>query len=235
MEILQTTIEQLGSLSYIGLFVVGFLAQAVIPVPEEMVLIALGYVVSVGGLSWWIAIPVILAGVLVDDVVIFLLSYHGNKAVRFTYEKIFSHIVPMDEPFIRRHIKTIIVVSRFVIQLRFLGPFFAGYIKTPLRTFIAYDFVAAIIYSLIYIALGAFFSNKLELIIGGINQAKNIVWIVVGILLIISLIKGLKKIILGWYAKKEFFEAKKSNLPPVESPSEVIEDILEISEEGGSK
>lgn len=220
MELLQSTITQLGSFSYLGLFVVGFLAQTVIPIPEEIVLIALGYVVSFGGLSWWIAAPMILVGVLVDDIILFLLSYHGNKAVRFAYNKIFSYIVPINESFIRRHIKTIIVISRFVIQFRFLGPFFAGYIKTPLRTFIIYDFIAAIAYSLIYIAIGAFFSHRIDLIIGGINQVKNIVWIIIGILLIIALISSLKKFVLTWYTKTG---QTKQELPYSESNKIVVD------------
>lgn len=203
METLQSAVEYIGGLSYLGLGITGFLAQAIIPVPEEVVLIALGYLLSIGDFTWYFAFPAIVLGVLLGDIAIFLLSYHGNKALRFTYDNVFSHIVPMDEPFIRRHIKTIIVVSRFVIQLRFLGPFFAGYIKTPLKTFIAYDFPAAIVYALGYIGMGMFFSQRIESILSGINQIKNLIWIIVGVLILIGIIKGLKTFVLSWYYKIE--------------------------------
>jgi membrane protein DedA with SNARE-associated domain len=210
MEALQSAIEFVGGLSYVGLGVTGFLAQAIIPVPEEVVLIALGYLLSVGDLTWYFAFPAIIIGVLLGDLAIFLLSYHGNKSLRFTYEKIFSHIVPIDEPFIRRHVKTIIVVSRFVIHLRFLGPFFAGYIKTPIKTFIAYDFPAAVVYAIGYIGIGMFFSQKIDMILSGVNLLKNIVFVIVGIALVVSITKGLKKLVLNWYYKTESREYKES-------------------------
>ncbi len=212
MEAFQEVVVSIAGISYIGLFITGFLAQAVIPVPEELVLLALGYVISLGGLNWFIAVPVVIGGMLLSDIIIFYLSYSGNKIVYWVYNKIFAKIVPMDEPFIRKHIKPIIVVSRFMIQLRFLGPFFAGYIKTPFKTFIQYDFPSAVVYAGIYMGMGIFFNKKIELIIGGINQAKNIVFIVLGIIIAISLTKGLKKIILDWYTKKEQ-EEHAGNIP----------------------
>lgn len=201
METTQSAIAHIGSLSYFGLFILGFLAQAVIPIPEEAVLVILGYVIGMGTLSWYIAIPAVIAGMLISDIIIYALAYSGNKVVHWVYQKIFAKIVPLDDVFIKKHIKKIIVIARFLIQLRFLGPFFAGYTKTPWKTFVAYDFPAAIVYGTFYIGIGIFFRNKLELILSGVGQVKNLILIAIGIILLITITKGLKKVMLNSYNK----------------------------------
>lgn len=184
-------ISELGSLSYIGIFITSFFANVVVPVPEEVVLVIFGYLSKVhtsGSLIY--LIPIVMVGVLLSDIVMYSLARSNNRFVTFFYNKLFAHLFSQESTdWVRQNIKKIIFFSRFMIQFRFLGPFFAGQQKTPFRTFLLYDFLAVSVYVPLYIVIGRFFYKKLNLIIYNVNIVKNIVLVLFVGLLVISLTK----------------------------------------------
>ena len=184
-------ISQIGSLSYIGIFITSFLANVVVPVPEEVILVIFGYLSKVHpSLPLIYLIPIVIFGVLLSDIVMYMLARSNNKIVTFFYNKLFAHLFSLEnKEWIKQHIRKIIFFSRFMVQFRFLGPFFAGQQKTPFKTFLLYDFLAVSIYIPLYIIIGRFFYTKLNLIIYNVNIVKNIVLILFVGLLVISLTK----------------------------------------------
>ena len=99
-EILKTV----ATLSYIGIFGISFLANIVVPVPEEVVVLAIGYVAGTGTINFWITLPVVIAGALLSDAIMFLLSRRNNPIVRGFYDKFFSKIFPIRQEFLEHHI-----------------------------------------------------------------------------------------------------------------------------------
>lgn len=184
-------ISQLGSLSYIGIFITSFLANVVVPVPEEVVLIIFGYLSKVHtSLSLVYLVPIVICGVLLSDIIMYSLARSNNRLVTFFYNKLFSHLFsPESSQWVGQNIKKIIFFSRFMIQFRFLGPFFAGQQKTPFKTFLLYDLLAVSFYVPLYIIIGRFFYKKLNLIIYNVNIVKNIVLVVFVGILVFSLTK----------------------------------------------
>lgn len=190
-------ISQLGSLSYIGILITSFLANVVVPVPEEVVLVIFGYLSKVhSDLLLIYLIPIVMIGLLLSDIVMYSLARANNRFVTFFYNKLFSHLFSQESSeWIRQNIKKIIFFSRFMIQFRFLGPFFAGQQKVPFKVFLLYDFLAVSLYVPLYIIIGRFFYKKLNLIIYNVNIVKNIVLVLFVGLLVISLTKILFRFI----------------------------------------
>jgi len=62
-------IRQVGALSYLGIFGISFLANVVVPVPEEVVILAIGYVVGAGTMNFWIVLPIVMAGMCFSDLI----------------------------------------------------------------------------------------------------------------------------------------------------------------------
>jgi membrane protein DedA with SNARE-associated domain len=197
----QEILRQIGAMSYLGIFGIGFLANIVVPVPEEVVILAIGYVAGTGHLNFWIALPVVFAGALLSDVIMFSLSLHGNKIVRTVYDKFFAKIVPMNDEFIKAHVKKIIFVARFLVNLRFIGPFLAGQAKTSYKTFLFWDSLALAIYLSVLMWAGHYFQNRIEGIFSGIGAVKNIILVVIGIVVLITIAQAIKKAFLKFEKK----------------------------------
>lgn len=185
----QAIINQLGEFSYWGIFGVSFLANVVIPVPEEIVLLALGYLSGSGHASIHFIIPIIIAGLLASDIVMYLLARGGNKFVGALYEKFFAHRLESKQAWMETHIEKVIFYSRFMVQLRFIGPFMAGHLKVPFRKFITYELAALVIYVPLFLWIGYYFQSRIVRVIEGVDLIRNIILIGVGIIAVISLLR----------------------------------------------
>lgn len=196
-------IRQVAALSYLGIFGVSFLANIVVPVPEEVVILAIGYVVGSGDFNFWIALPIVIAGMFLSDIIMFALSLHGNKIVRAAYDKFFAKVVPMNQEFIEKHIKKIVFVARFLVNLRFIGPFLAGQAKMSYRQFTIIDGGAIVLYATILLWAGHYFSNRIESIFSGVGMFKNILLVVILVVLLISVGQAIKKAFFKFEKKGE--------------------------------
>jgi len=193
----QGLIEQLGALSYIGTFLTAFLANVVIPVPEEIVMIAFGYVMSLGKLSPILVAPLIVLGLLTSDIVMYLLARRGSRLVEAVYRRLFKSWIGDKEAWLTTHLKKVVFISRFLVQLRFIGPFLAGQKKMPFLTFLFYDFLAIVVYVSIYVSIGWYFHNRIQYIADGINTAKNIIILVFVLILVFVVSKGIRRTMFG--------------------------------------
>jgi len=189
----QELIRHLGMLSYLDIFGVSILANIVIPVPEEAVILAFGYLAGTGRVNGLILIPIVIAGLLTSDIVMYALSKRGNRLILFFYKKFFSKRLERRRAWLESHVEKVIFFSRFMVQLRFLGPFFAGQTRVPLKRFLKYELAALILYVPFFIWVGFYFRNRVEAIVSGINTARNIILIIAGIAIILSLLGALRR------------------------------------------
>lgn len=197
----QEIITQLGALSYGGVFVISLLSNVVIPVPEEVALLALGYGARATHLSLALLIPIVMAGLLASDLILYYLSRRGNRLVTGFYNRIFKNRLTERRQWLEDNVKKVIFFSRFLVQLRFLGPFFAGQTKVSLKTFLLYELAALVIYVPIVVCVGWFFHNSILNIISGINVVRNIVLIVLGSLILVSLYESIRSRTFGKRAR----------------------------------
>jgi membrane protein DedA with SNARE-associated domain len=199
----QELIYSLGTLSYLGIFGVSLLANMIIPVPEEVVLLAFGYLAGTGVVNGFILVPIIIGGLLISDSILYYLSKKGDRFITWLYNKFFSKRLDDKKEWLLLHIEKVIFFSRFLIQLRFLGPFLAGQAKVKWRTFLTYELSALVIYVPLLIWIGSYFRNRVKFIISGIGAIRNAVLIFVGILFLVFISKFLKRFLLGKTAPKK--------------------------------
>ncbi len=196
-------IRHVGALSYLGIFGISFLANVVVPVPEEVVILAIGYVVGAGTMNFWVVLVIVIAGMFLSDLIMFTASLRGNKIVRLAYDKFFARLIPMNDEFIARHINKIVFVARFLVNLRFIGPFFAGQAKMSYKKFMLIDGAAIIIYAATLLWAGHYFSGRIESIFSGVGTVKNVILVVVGLVLLITITQAIKKAFLRFEMKGE--------------------------------
>ena len=186
----ESVINQLGALSYGGIWFVSFLSNIVIPIPEEIVLLALGYLSGTGAINGYVIIPIVISALLLNDFVLFLLSKHGSRFTNFLYKRFFAKRLEKNGNFFN-NISTnkIIFFSRFLMQLRFLGPFLAGTRGARKKDFLKYNLLALLVYVPLYVGLGWYFHSRVLLIIKDVSIAKNIFLMIFATVIIFALIK----------------------------------------------
>ena len=162
--------------TYLGLFVVLMLCGLGLPIPEDVALLAGGYLVHRGITRYPITLAVSLVGVVTGDNSLFFLGRHfGSGLVRY-----FSigrpgrkQQIERIEGFMQRHGHRAIFYARFLAGLRALVYLSAGSFGVRPPVFLFYDLLGALISVPIVVTLGYIFGKQLEMLvkyIGGFDK-----------------------------------------------------------------
>lgn len=155
--------------TYAGLLVVLVLCGLGLPLPEDIALLAGGFLVHRGITRYPMTLAVSLVGVVAGDNSLFfigrrlgpgLLRYFGLGR-RSTQDKL-EHL----QEFMRRHGHRTIFYARFLAGLRALIYLSAGSLGVPPLRFLFYDLLGALLSVPVVVSLGYLFGNELEVAIG---------------------------------------------------------------------
>mgnify|MGYP003526496290 FL=1 len=193
----QEIINQLSVLSYFGIGLVAFMAKLLVILPEEAVLLGIGYITGDGLHDFFLILPIVILGTLSSDVLIYVLARRGNKWVSWMHKKVLKNNFEDKEERVTKNISKIIFFSRFMMQLRILGPFLAGHVKMPFRKFLAIDFLACMIYVPFYLGLGYYFQGRLEAIFSGIGVLRNILITLIIIVITFFLLRYIHSLLIS--------------------------------------
>ena len=175
----QFFINYIEQFSYFGIFVLVALSGYVLPIPEEISLLIAGYIAGAGFNNVYITLIPAIFGVLVGDNVLFWLSrFQGSKLIDKLRGKVRKHEIMKYKALMRHHMGKTIFILRFVVGLRFFGPFLAGSMKTKWRIFQIYNLLAVLIYVPIIVFLGYHFHNKLAVVITEVEIVRHLIFIV---------------------------------------------------------
>ena len=199
MDTTHTLISNIGAFSYFGVFVIAILANVVVPVPEEIVIIAIGYVAGTGKINALIALPIVILGLMISDSVMYFLARRGTKLLNAFYDRLFAKSIGSRQDWIDNHTGEVIFYTRFLMQFRFVGPFIAGKKKLPWKTFLSYEVPALLIYVPVLLALGDYFQDRFDAIVSGVGIVRNVILIIIGVLVIVGISKFLRDITFGGY------------------------------------
>lgn len=196
-----TIIESVGGLSYGGVFILAIISNVFVPVPEELILLAMGYLTGIGVFKYILVSAIFIAGMLLSDYVLYSLSLKGSKLTKRLVKRLEKRGVLKNEQYMRNNIKKIIFFSRFLVYLRFIGPVLSGYLKIPRKTFLKYDLLALIIYVNIFLGLGNYFHKKLDLILDGVAKVKNYILVGLAFIAVFLLFRYIQKNFMKWINK----------------------------------
>ena len=179
----------LQHLSYFGIFLMLALLDVLIPLPEEIILIMIGYTVYFGTLDPSFTILVAIAAFLVGDNATFWLSRGGNHLIaRFTTKSATPLIERYSEKMRFKAGLTLLIMT-FVPSIRFFAPIVAGSVRTPWRVFILFDLLAVGLYVSLYLLAGYFFHSQIDGIIREFEMIGHLM--IYALLLVIGIALGL--------------------------------------------
>ncbi len=131
----------------------------------------------------------------------YFLSRGGNKWVNMFYQKVFAGKLGDKLKWMNANINKVVFFSRFMVQLRFLGPFMAGQVKMPFKKFILIELAALFVYVPLFLGLGNYFHSRISSIIDGVNVVRNAILIFAGFVAIFAIFKILKKKLMKIFEK----------------------------------
>lgn len=185
-----------------------------LPLPEDILLITLGYLVFNGYGNIYMALILGYLGIMIGDSIIFFL---GNKyGVQIVKNKIFSKVFTKErlrraKRFTLDHGKKTLFFARFLPGLRTAVFFSCATLKVKFRTFFIIDSIAALLSAPIFVLLGYYFGNKIETLIELIKRIDRVVVMILITILIFVIIT------------KKFYNRKKSDLPTPQDGDEKID------------
>ncbi len=170
--------------TYAGLLVVLVLCGMGLPIPEDVALLAAGFLVHRGLVQYPITILVALVGVVAGDNSLFFLGRHFGTGL-VTYLGLgrprSQRQIDRLKGFMARHGHRAIFYARFIAGLRALVYLTAGSLGvSPLRFFL-YDLAGALISVPIVITLGYLFGNELEAVLRYIGGFEKVIWVVLAL------------------------------------------------------
>lgn len=218
MQEVDFIIGSIGELTYGGIFILALLSNIIIPVPEELVLLGMGYLTSVGIFQYPLILGIFILGMLTSDYILYSLAKRGSKLTVGLFKKLEKKGFLKNKEYLKRNINKIIFFSRFLIYLRFIGPVVAGYVKTPRKKFLIYNFLALVIYVNIFLGLGNYFHKEISTIAAGVARFKNYMFIFLVIMVSILVLRYIEKNFITWITKiSEYIPAI---IPPHEGDEE---------------
>ena len=176
-------LSNLGQLSYFGSYLLIVGAGHIVPIPEDIALIAVGYFTSFGQLSLVGMLLAVILGAITGD---FILFYLAKKGARFAIN-LERHIKNEIFEFIKRKMQEksfwTIFMMRFIPGFRFTSPLVAGYVGLSWKKYWLANIISGCVYAPSYFFLGYLFHARILALIGVAGSLRHLVF--VGIVIIL--------------------------------------------------
>jgi len=179
--------DYIRHLSYSGIFIWFLFTQLVVvmPIPEEAVLVSIGYVAASGVWNPLVSGCVAAATLLLADGIFYSLARSGNRYVRRFMGKQKGTLRARTEEGMRHNMPKTVFTLTFVPRLRFFGPILAGALKLGWGTFFAVDAAAVAVFVSMYISFGFVFHNSIARLSKGLAIVQHVV-IVIALALLVA-------------------------------------------------
>jgi len=191
-DIVDFIVQTIGSLGYIGIFIMMFLESSFFPFPSEVVMIPAGYLIFKGEMNIYIVLFCGIAGSLSGALFNYFLAVKFGRKFLVKYGKYFfiseETIIKM-EVFFKSHGHISTFSGRLIPVVRQYISFPAGLARMNLLTFCIYTTLGSAIWVVILTLLGYYIGDNQVLI-------KEYLRYIIVIVLFLLLILGI------WYYKK---------------------------------
>jgi len=162
-------------LAFISAFVEGTIILAL--APGTMAVLIFGAVMSAGGLNIFILFPLVVVGAFLGDNLGYFLGRKIEKGI-FKTGLIDPLQYKIAENFLKDHGGKAIFTARFINGIKELVPFIAGTVKMEQKKFQFFNFLGAIGWAILWLGLGYFFYENLEMIEKNIQKIFTILGII---------------------------------------------------------
>ncbi len=186
-----------GGVAYFLIFGILIACGLGFPLPEDIPLIATGYLIWDKTLTWFGGISVTLLGVLLGDSILFFIGHRlGGSLLNKKKKPLFSpKRVKRARAYFRKYGPKVVFFARFVAGLRAVVFFMAGTMHMKFRTFLLLDALAAVLSVPLWIVggyyLGHYFGNEISDLLLKLKEIKLVITVVISLLVVGVIAKSL--------------------------------------------
>ncbi len=165
--------------AYLFVFAILVACGLGLPLPEDIPLIACGYLISLSVMSPLEAFSVTFLGIMIGDSILFWIGRKwGLQLVsNHRYQLVSKRRIRRSKVYFKRYGIKIVFFARFLAGFRAVAFLLAGTLRMPYLSFLIYDGLAACLSIPIWIYLGFFlgqrFGNEVSTILGEIREYKH--------------------------------------------------------------
>ncbi|WP_122893552.1 DedA family protein [Arcobacter peruensis] len=184
-DMVNFVVDTVGSLGYIGIFIMMFLESSFFPFPSEVVMIPAGYLAYKGEMNIYIAIFSGIAGSLTGALFNYFLAVKFGRKFLVKYGKYFfikEETITKMEEFFKSHGHISTFSGRLIPAVRQYISFPAGLARMNLLIFSIYTTLGAAIWVVILTLLGYYLGDNEALI------KEYLRYIIAGILVLLAVI-----------------------------------------------
>jgi len=151
-----------------------FMESATLPVPSEVVLPLVGYLVYYGRFDMMLSLLASVAGSLLGTLADYLLGYRLGRPVLLRYGRyvrLDERSVGMAERWFQNHGAISVLFSRFVPLIRTVIAFPAGFARMKISVFLAFSVIGIITWNFLLIYLGVVFATRIDQVLASLYTA----------------------------------------------------------------
>ncbi len=174
--------ELIVQYSYLGIFLWFIFFDQVTPIPEELILISMGFAANQGLMNPFAGVGAALLGLVIVDNVYFGLTRSGKYFFKRLKKPKVVKTMERFQTRIREHDWQTILLLSFFPKLRFLTPFMAAAAGIPWLRFSMLNASASAAYVVLYVLVGIFFERQLAHI-----RLENLIFYIMGFVTIIGI------------------------------------------------
>ena len=166
-DIVNWIVQTVGSLGYLGIFIMMFLESTFFPFPSEVVMVPAGYLASKGDMNIYIVIIVGVLGSLAGAIFNYILALKFGRVFFLKYGKylfVKEETLEKLEKFFEKHGEISTFSGRLIPGVRQLISLPAGMAKMNLAKFSIYTSLGAGIWAIILTLVGYFIGENEALI-----------------------------------------------------------------------
>lgn len=168
---------------YVGIVALLILTGMGLPLPEEVPVLAAGYLSATGQLDWTFALIACIVGAILGDSVVYAIGYHfGNNLVRrhrllakFLHAEREAYV----EQLVRRHGLKVFFLARFLVGIRAPIYLATGTLRVPYRKFLIVDIISASTVVGLFFGLAYRYAAEIEGVFRWITGAERALTVVV--------------------------------------------------------
>lgn len=157
----------ISSTGYLGVFILMSLESMVAPVPSELVMPFVGFLVADGTLNLWLVILVSTLASLTGSLISYFVAYFGEKELIHKFGRfVFLDKGELDwtQKWFEKRGSITILISRFIPVIRHLISIPAGLAKMDLKKFVLFTAVGATAWNTFLLYVGMQLRERWEIV-----------------------------------------------------------------------
>jgi membrane protein DedA with SNARE-associated domain len=183
---------------YYGIFACVFVGNLGIPVPEETVMLAAGFLAGRDLLDIRYVYGVVFLSAVIGDCTGFLIGRTLGQAVMQRLANRFNFLHGRYERlqlFFHEHGSKAVFMARFIAGVRFMAGPMAGAFKMPFHKFLGWNVLGAMVWCSVIVTVGYLLGDELYQLVARTHQATR--WIAAGAALLLVFV------IVAWWRERQ--------------------------------